>query len=798
MDTIQQVQEPTRGKRIWDALRDRRDTEPVSFERAYLVTESYKETEGLPTFLRRAYALENVLRKISIQIDDEQLIVADFGSRPMAGECFPDLSAGWILENLDESTSLYNFGDQINDDLIAMSKYWENKSTKDVFYRYIGKEEEARLLEYSELGSWVFAASTEVQTGKGWNVADFERGIKFGYRGLISRIEDELSNLRILYPADMRKEVFLRGLKIMLQAGISYSHRYAGLALEKAENAAPDRKAELLKIAEVCRHIPEFPARTFYEAVQCMHMTHVIAFWDTMFSGLSFGRVDQFLYPYYKKDVESGVMSRGEAVEILECFRVKQSSKRNFFNAAAKKALSGEVHLHNCTLGGITEDGRDAVNELSYVWLDAAENAQVAHPTLSIRWHHRIDPDFVKRGMQVCQLGFGFPAWFGDPASIEYLLSRGVPLGEARNYAMGGCVLHTVVGKTASTFPSVMNIAKVFELTVFNGRDPLRDDKQIGPETGELKSFSDYEQLYEAFVAQLRHFIGISTTHLNRVRICRAETFPDMFISAFFDECIQKGDSITGGGAAYPINAQYLLSVGVIDAANSLAAIKKRVFEDKLVDPEELLAALRADFSGYEKLLKQMTSAPKFGNDDDYVDLIAADIYALLCDIMTSIKSSYGGTYEESPHSLSWHGSTGMKVGALPSGRRARVALADGAVSPCQGTDTLGPTAIISSAGKIDQANIYGTLFNMKFLPSALKTDEDLMNLSSLIRTYFSDYGGKHIQFNIVDRDTLIDAQKNPKDHRNLIVRVSGYSALFVELNRTIQDEVIMRTENTF
>jgi len=506
--------------------------------------------------------------------------------------------------------------------------------------------------------------------------------------------------------------------------------------------------------------------------------------------------VDQFLYPYYRNDIESGVMTREQAVEILECFRVKQSSKRNFFNAAAKKALSGEVHLHNCTLAGVTGDGRDAVNELSYVWLDAAENAQVAHPTLSIRWHSRIDPDFVTRGMEVCKLGFGFPAWFGDPASIQYLLSRGVPLSEARNYAMGGCVLHTVVGKTASTFPSVMNIAKVFELTIFNGCDPLRDDKQLGLATGELSSFSCFDDLYEAFKTQLRHFIGISTTHLNRVRICRAENFPDLFISAFFDDCIQKGDSITGGGAAYSINAQYLLSVGVIDAANSLAAIKKRIFEDKLVDPDELLSALRADYAGFDKLYKLMTSAPKYGNDDDYVDLIAADLYAFLCDIMTSIKSSYGGTYEEAPHSLSWHGTTGMKVGALPSGRHAHLALADGAVSPCQGTDANGPTAMINSAGKIDQTRIYGTLFNMKFLPNALNTDEDISKLSSLIRTYFNDYGGKQIQFNIVDRDTLIDAQKNPRNHRNLIVRVSGYSALFVELNQTIQNEVIARTEN--
>lgn len=787
----------TRGKRIWDSLRDRRDTEPVSFERAYLVTESYRQTEGLPTVIRRAKALEHVLANIPIWIDDEQLIVGDFGSRPMAAECFPDLAAGWILENLDESTSLYNFGDQINDRLIEMSKYWENKSAKDVFYRYIGEEEEAKLKEYSELGSWIFAASTEVQTGKGWNVADFERGIKLGYAGLIEQCDAELKQLRVLDLESMRKENFLNALKNALRAGINYSHRYAALAAEKAKTAEGQRKEELLKIAEVCSHIPEHPARNFNEALQCMHFTHVITFWDTMFSGLSFGRVDQFLYPYYKKDIETGAMSREQAVELVECFRVKQSSKRNFFNAAAKKALSGEVHLHNCTLGGVTARGRDAVNELSFVWLDAAANAQVAHPTLSIRWHPRINQDFLMRAMEVCKLGLGFPAWFGDPGAIQYLLSRGATLEEARDYAMGGCVLHTLPGKTASTFPSVMNIAKIFEVTLHNGRDPLRGDIQIGIQTGELRDHKSYEDLYEAFKAQLCHFTGISTAHLNRVRIVRSEVFPELFISAFFDDCIKKGENIMGAGARYPINAQYLLSVGVVDVADSLAALKYCMYERKLIEPDELIEALKADFQGYDRVLKILKSAPKYGNDNDYADDIAADIYDFLCKRMTSLEGAYGCHYEEAPHSLSWHGTTGMKTGALPSGRHAHVALADGAVSPCQGSDKNGPTAVLNSAGKVDQTPIFGTLFNMKILPSSLKTPEDSQKLLSLIRTYFNDCGGKQIQFNVVDRETLLDAQAHPEKYRNLIVRVSGYSALFVELNKTIQDEVIMRTENT-
>ncbi|MBR3381300.1 MAG: hypothetical protein IKG72_14545, partial [Bacillus sp. (in: Bacteria)] len=466
------------------------------------------------------------------------------------------------------------------------------------------------------------------------------------------------------------------------------------------------------------------------------------------------------------------------------------------FNGTIKKALTGETHMHNATLGGITVDGKDAVNELSFVWLEAAERAMVAHPTLSIRWHEKLDMDFAMKAIEVDRLGLGFPAWFSDTAAIEYLLTQGATLEEAREWAVGGCVLHTLVGKTPSTIPCVMNLGKIFELTLNNGRDPMRENKQIGLQTGEACDFKSYEDLLAAYTEQLDNFIDIGTKHNNQVRVLRAQNYPETFVSCMFDDCIEKGDSIMGTGGRYQINCQYLLTGGCVDVGNSLAALKKCVFEDKSLTMQEVMSALESNFEGHDKTFDLLKQAPKFGNDDDYVDLIVADLYDHLVKKLAATPGAFGAHFVESPHSLSWHGSMGNSVGALPSGRKAHVALADGAVSPCQGTDTNGPSASINSAGKVDQIPIFGTLFNMKILPSSIKTEEDYQKLLSLIKTYLGSYKGKHIQFNVVDREVLLDAQEHPADHKNLIVRVAGYSALFVELNKTIQKEVIDRTEN--
>jgi pyruvate-formate lyase len=527
-----------------------------------------------------------------------------------------------------------------------------------------------------------------------------------------------------------------------------------------------------------------------------MWFCHVLNFWDTRTVGVSPGRVDQYFYPYYQKDRETGRMTREEAVELLECFRVKLGALRNFDVAHVREATSGETQFHNCTLGGQTSDGKDATNELSFLWLEAAERTRTPHPTLSIRWHENLSPEFALKAAQVCSLGMGYPAWFGDRASISYLMAKGATLEEARDYAIAGCVLHVIPHKTAATWPTVVSMAKIFEITLYNGFDP-GVGKQVGPETGHFEDSNTFEDLYNAFKAQVKYFLARSTSYLNRVRLFRADKLPDLFVSSFFDDCIKKGESVIAGGARYQYGSMYLIPVGVVDVGDSLAAIKKCVFEDHSIAKKELIDALRANFEGKDNIRRQLLAVSKFGNDNDYVDSIVADLYAWLTITMNNIEGPYGSRYENAPHSLSFHGAAGRKVGALPSGRFANISLADGAVSPCQGADQAGPTAVIKSAGKIDHAPIFGTLFNMKFHPSALKSKDDIMKFLALVKVYFEVYGGKHLQFNVVDRKTLIEAQENPQSNRNLVVRVAGYSAHWVELDRKIQNEIIARTEHS-
>ena len=795
-------QETTRGQKLWSVLRPMRDTSPISFERAWLVTQSYKETEGLPVFTRRAKAYESVMKNMPIYLDEGQLLAGDFAARPMAAEIFPELTIGWIKDYMDcgaydeqEEEGSYAFESNRKDQINEICDYWVNNAVRETFYKFLGEDAVKELYEENEQGAWIYAASTEAQTEKGWNIPDFKRVVEKGLKGLKAEVEEALEKVEIKTDESYKQRTFLEALSSMIDSAIIYAHRYGDLCRELAKTAEEPRKSELLNMAEICDWVPENPARTFHEAVQSMWFCHLMIYWDSRTIGLGFGRVDQYLYPYYEKDIAEGRIDREFATQILECLRVKLSSKRNVFNATVREALTNDSHFHNCTLAGQTVDGRDAVNELSYLWLDAAERVRTPHPTLSVRWHEKLDKKFAMRALEVVKLGMGFPAWFNDTPTIEYLLERGATLKEARDYAIGGCVLHNVVGKTPTTWPDVMNFAKMFELALHDGMDP-RTGKQFGPHTGKFTDFETYEEVIEAYKKQVLFFIDKTTKYLNKVSIFRGEKFPETFASLFFDDCIKKGRSIIQGGAKYLINCYYVIPVGVVDVANSLIVIRDKVFGDKSIGKQELIDALAANFEGYDNVYAIAKNCPDFGNDEPEVDYIAAEIYEWLCDEVNKLEAGYGAQYEVAPHSIGFHANMGLKVGALPSGRKAGVSLADGAVSPNQGTDVNGPSAVINSAGRIDHERIFGTLFNMKFMPSAMNTPEDRMKLLSLIKTYFGTYGGKHIQFNVVDREVLLDAKAHPENHRDLIVRVAGYSALWCELNNSIQDELIARTEN--
>jgi len=786
----------TRSQRIWEKAIGERDT-TISLARAKLLTESWKETEGLPQPIRRAKAFDKIVNGMPIFIDGEQLLVGDPGAWPGACEWHPEHQVSWVLRELEGNRPPYGVDQAVVDELKEIADYWKGRNFRDSYLAGIGPEKAKMMDEMGEEGAFVFAIYSEIGLDKGWFSPNYEKAITKGFNGIIAEAEEELAKTKIKDDESREKCTLLKAIIIDLKAGISCSKRYAALAREMAKTAGNGRKQELETIADMCEWVPANPARTFQEALQSLWFVQVLGWYDTGMMARSPGRVDQYLYPCYKSDIESGRLTSEEAIELLGCFRVKMHFRA--FESVYSHTHRGDFQFHNCTLGGQTIDGRDATNDLSFLWLEAAFRVRSPHPTLSVRWHQHINQDFLIRAAELTRLGMGFPAWFGDDSNIAYCMGpwMGATLEEARDYQLSGCVIPTIPHKTGATWPMILNMGKILELALFDGQDPT-SGQQWGPRTGRFEGMEGWDDVYPAYKEQVRYFMNFTAEYLREMRMYRAQMVPQVFLSAFFDDCIQRGKDPLGGGCRYLASSMYLLPTGIIDGVDSLAAIRKVVFEEKKISKQQLMEAMAANFDGYEDVRKLLIAAPKFGNDIDEVDYIARDLYKLLVDVCAEIDGCFGEKWVCAPHSIDINSFAGRRVGALPSGRLSGYSLADGAVSACQGADTSGPTALIKSAGKIDQVPLFGTLFNMKFHPTALNTKDDVFKLLNLVRTYFHDYGGKHIQFNVVSRDTLIDAQINPENYKNLVVRVAGYSALWVELDRNIQDEIIARTENTW
>jgi formate C-acetyltransferase len=766
-------------------------------ERAKLLTASWKETEGLPTPIRRARAYENIVTKIPIYIDDEQLLCGDYGSWPMAAEWRPEVTVEWVLERFESEKGNLKIPAETLSVMRETAVYWKDKTSESCYFRYIDKEEAQRLHSLDYKGAFI-RFIIEGLWGQGWCVPDYAKAMRKGLLGILAEVEEEIQRTPFVDGVSRDKRFFLEALVIVINASIQYAKRYAALARELAKTAEGMRKAELEKMAEVCEWVPGNPARTFWEALQTLWFCNIFIYMDCKESGISPGRADQYLYPYYQKDIEEGKITREEAIELLELLRCKYSSYRALEEATLSYRGAGEANWFNCVLGGQTPDGKDATNEMSYLWIEAAIRTRSPHPTLSVRVHEGMNDDFAMKAAELCTLGLGYPAWFGDRSIIPFLINQGIKPEEARDYAIAGCTITCVPGKMAPAAPFFGNIPKVFELALYNGFNP-ESGRQLGPQTGNFEEFRTYDELYEAYRKQMRYFLRQAAADKNKIELFQPTILPQLVPSLLSDDCIKRGLPHNAGGCRYQQGMEYLLPSGPIDVADSLAAIKKCVYEDGTITKKQLINALAANFEGdeYQKVRKILLAAPKYGNDNDYVDLIARDVYKMLDEELIQIDGCSGTKYVDAPHSVSSHGAMGRKVGALPSGRLAGVSLADGNMSPCQGMDSKGPTAVIKSAGKIDQLPMQGSLLNQKIHPSALKTRDDLKKFLALIKTYLIDYGGKHIQFNVVDRETLLDAQVHPERYLDLVVRVAGYSALWVELDRVVQDEIIARTEQT-
>ncbi|MDP2662259.1 MAG: pyruvate formate lyase family protein [Dehalococcoidia bacterium] len=768
----------------------------VSAERSHLFTEYFKNSDGEPPALRRAKAFARVLEGMTIVIHDNELIVGS--STPFVRGCnaYPEFAVGWVKAEVDKLGERENQRLRISPkdraELLSDAEYWTGKCIQDrseemwrgVWGQKVDDAIEARI--FHDLTPWP----------QGRASPGYARVLERGLKGIISDTRANLRGMVVASHEDLQKKNFWEAVIVTSQAVITFAHRHAQMAREmaKSEND-PQRRRELESIAEACDWVPENAPRTFHEALQSFWFTHLAVQLENSSAGYSPGRMDQYMFPFYDGDLSAGRLTREEAGEMLGCLWVK-FVELDRFRSASYTQLSQSM-FQNITIGGETADGRDAVNDLSYLVLEVTDQMRLPQPTVSLRYFDGLPEKFLLRALEVVRdWGAGMPAWFNDKAALSILPHYGVTLRDARNYVAVGCVEMGVPGGSPLLLGSgFLSLAKCLELALNDGLDPLTG-KQVGPSTGDPLSFGMYDDLYQAFKSQLAYALDLMNDSFNMAYALHPDVAPIPFFSSLMDDCVQKGKDITQGGCRYN-GLVCWFPREMIDTANSLAAVKKRVYDEASITIEDLLVALKADFQGKEEIHKLLTTAPNYGNDDEYADSITNDLFQLCKELGDERKNAYGEKLATGFLGITAHYYFGKATGATPNGRHAYTPFTDGSLSAYPGTDTNGPTAVVMSATKVDWAPALCTLFNLKFHPASLKGREGLRNLLSLVKTYFDLYGW-HIQFNVLNRETLLAARKNPEKYRDLVVRVAGFSMFWVDLAPDVQDEIIARTEHSF
>ncbi|MFZ0862314.1 MAG: trans-4-hydroxy-L-proline dehydratase [Candidatus Sulfotelmatobacter sp.] len=767
-------------------------TPRLSIERAALLTEFCRKDKTASVPIRRARAFQYIMENKEIYIGKDELIVGERGPTPKAAPTFPELcchSLGdfEILNSREKiSYSVDNRARQIQRDEVI--PYWQGRSMRDLIFAEMTPEwkdayEAGMFTEFME------------QRAPGHTVLG-DVIYRQGLTDLKTEIKTALSHLDFINdPEASAKRDELRAMAIAADAVIRFAERHA----EKAEDLAKaesdrGRQAELYKIAEVCRHVPAYPPRDFWEALQAYWFTHLgvvteLNTWDSFCPG----RFDQHLYPFYQKGMEGGTLTRDKAKELLECLWVKFNNQPAPPKVGVTAAESGTyTDFANINNGGLKRDGSDGVNDVTYLILDVIDEMHLLQPSSNLQLSKKNSDAFLKRGLEIVRQGWGQPSIFNADMVVEELLRQGKRVEDARGGGISGCVETGAFGKEAYILTGYFNLPKVLEVTLNNGIDP-RTGKKIGIETGDASAFSSYEQLVAAFRKQLHYFVDIKLRGNQVIERLYADYMPAPFLSLLVDDCIAKGKDYNDGGPRY--NTTYIMGVAPATCTDSLAAIKYHVFDRKTLSMEELLLALAHDFAGHEKLRRLLWDrTPKFGNDDDYADAILADVFNAFFEEIDGRRNTKGGNYRVNYLSTTCHVYFGSMTGATPDGRRAWEPLSDG-ISPVQGADRKGPTAVVKSAAKMDHVRTGGTLLNQKFTPQLLKGEDGLDKVAHLVRSYFR-LGGHHIQFNVVTAATLCAAQADPEKYRDLIVRVAGYSDYFCDLTRALQDEIIARTEH--
>ena len=813
----------------------------IESARAKLITESYKETEGEPIITRRAKAFAHILHNIPIIIRDNELIVGSSTIAPRGCQTFPEFSYEWLEAELDtvatRTADPFEIAEETKAELKEADKYWKGKTTSELATSYMAPEA-IKAIEHN-----IFTPGNYFYNGVGHVTVKYWEVLEIGFEGIMEKAQKELDGCSVGDGNYARKSHFLEAVILSCKAVIDYAGRYAKLAQEMAaQTSDPVRKQELFVIAENCSRVPAKGAQNFYEACQSFWFVQQLLQMESSGHSISPGRFDQYMYPYYKKDMEAGTITREFAQELMDCIWVKLNDLNKCRDAASAEGFAGYSLFQNLIAGGQNKEGEDVTNDLSVMCIQASMHVHLPAPSLSVRVWNGSPHEFLIKAAELTRTGIGLPAYYNDEVIIPALQNRGLSLEDAREYNIIGCVEPQKAGKTDGWHDAAFfNMCRPLELVFSNGMDK---GEMVGIPTGDVTQMKTFDEFFDAYKKQMEYCISLLVNADNAIDVAHAERCPLPFLSCMIDDCLKEGKSVQEGGAVYNFTGPQ--GFGIANMADGLFAIRKLVYEDKKVSMKELKEALawnydkgldaqsagdmtemimkamqkagrNVDASTAEGLLKtfmgmkpgeqktqrfkeihdMIDEVPKFGNDIPEVDYFAREVAYTYSKPLQKYNNPRGGKFQAGLYPVSANVPLGGQTGATPDGRYAHTPVADG-VSPSAGKDVKGPTAAATSVSRLDHFIVSnGTLFNQKFHPSALSGREGLEKFVALIRGYF-DQKGMHMQFNVVDRQTLLDAQEHPEKYKHLVVRVAGYSALFTTLSRSLQDDIIRRTEQGF
>ena len=813
----------------------------IEADRAEILTKSYQETEGEPVITRRAKAFERICRELPIIIRPDELIVGSNTQAPRGCQVFPEYSFEWLESEFDtvehRSADPFYISEDTKKRLHKVYQYWKGKTTSELATSYMAPET-LTAMEHN-----IFTPGNYFYNGIGHFTVKYEEILAIGFEGIAAKAQAALDACKVSDADYAKRSHFLQAVITCANAATEYGHRYALLALDMAKKETDSvRKMELLRIAEACAQVPGKPARSFYEACQSFWFVQMLLQTESSGHSISPGRFDQYMFPYYDADMKAGKITREYAQELMDCIWVKLNDLNKVRDAASAEGFAGYSLFQNLIAGGQNEEGDDVTNDLSFMCIEASMHVMLPAPSLSVRVWNRTPEEFLLKAAKLTRTGIGLPAYYNDEVIIPAMMSRGVSIEDARTYNIIGCVEPQKGGKTDGWHDAAFfNMCRPLEMVFSNG---MENGVQVGLRTGDIAQMTTFDEFYDAYKAQMEYFISLMVNADNAIDVAHAERCPLPFQSSMIDDCIGRGKSLQEGGAIYNFTGPQ--GFGIANMTDSLYAIKKLVFEEKKLTLTEFKEALDDNYGRglskervqelttriaknlaqagqkldaaqiaaisrtvaqqqvspekkrkYDQLLEWIAEVPKYGNDLPEVDHFARDVAYTYTKPLEKYKNPRGGQYQAGLYPVSANVPLGAQTGATPDGRLANTPIADG-VGPASGRDVKGPTATANSVSNLDHMIASnGTLFNQKFHPSALSGIEGLTKFVALIRAFF-DQKGMHMQFNVVSRETLLDAQAHPEKYKNLVVRVAGYSALFTTLSKSLQDDIINRTTQGF